>query len=255
MNSRESIVRPSKLKRTLLYIRKFGFLKAIRLVVSLKSNKECSSFRYGSHELYIRNHTSDVQAFEQIFLAEDYDFALTNVSPKLIVDAGANVGYASIYFANKFPGATILAVEPETNNFKLLQRNTRSYPNVQSIQSAIWNEDTYLQVIDKGLGSWAFTVESCSAETPGSFKATSIGTLLKNSKHPEIDILKMDIEGAEKEVFSSNCQHWLGNVKVMIVELHDRIKAGTSDVFYKAIEGHNFSIQEKGENLILSKPQ
>src|SRR5690349_22538922 len=115
MNSRESIVRPSKLKRTLLYIQKFGLLKALRLIVSLKMKKEYSSFQYGSHDLYIRNHTSDVQAFEQIFLAEDYNFALTNVSPRLIVDAGANVGYASIYFANKFPNATILAVEPETN--------------------------------------------------------------------------------------------------------------------------------------------
>lgn len=254
MDARESISRQSKIGRVWMYIRKFGFLKAMRLILSLKSKKEFSTFQYGNHPIYIRNHTSDVQAFEQIFLTEDYDFSLKNISPKLIVDAGANVGYASVYFANKFPDATILAVEPESGNFRMLERNTSNYPNVRSVKSAVWNEDTYLRVIDNGQGSWAFTVESCSADTPGSFKATSISTLLKSTSLQEIDILKMDIEGAEKEVFTSNYESWLGHVKVMIVELHDRIKEGTSDVFYKAIDGHKFSIQEKGENLILSKP-
>jgi len=253
MDSRESITRQSKLSRVWMYIRKFGFFKAIQLVLSLKSKKTHSTYLYGDHNVFIRNHTSDVQAFEQIFLTEDYDFSLNITSPKLIVDAGANVGYASVYFAHKYPEATIIAVEPETNNFNLLKRNTEKYKNVRCIQSAIWNEDTHLRVIDNGQGSWAFTVESCAADVPGSFEATSIGTLLKNSNLPAIDILKMDIEGAEKEVFTSNYQSWLGHVKVMIVELHDRIKAGTSDVFYKAIDGQNFSIREKGENLILSK--
>jgi FkbM family methyltransferase len=147
----------------------------------------------------------------------------------------------------------IVAVEPETQNYKCLCQNTSGYPNIKAVQSAIWNEDTYLRVIDQGLGSWGFTVESCGAHESGAFKATSIGTLLSDSGKTGIDILKMDIEGAEKEVFTTNYQQWLPNVNVMIIELHDRIKAGTSEVFYKAIEGQNFSIQEKGENLILSK--
>jgi FkbM family methyltransferase len=253
MDSRESIIRQSKFQRVLQYIEKFGFFTAMRLVLSLKMGKGQATFKYGKNVLYIRKGTSDVQAFEQIFLLDDYDIKVANVSPRLIVDAGANVGYASLYFANRYPGATIVAVEPESQNYQLLCKNTAGYPNIKAVKSAVWNEDTHLRVVDQGLGSWGFTVESCGPGDPGAFKATSIGTLLSDTGESSIDILKMDIEGAEKEVFTTNYQQWLPNVSVMIVELHDRIKAGTSDVFYKAIEGQNFSIQEKGENLILSK--
>ena len=253
MDSRESIIRQSKFQRVLQYIEKFGFFTAMRLVLSLKMGKGQTTFKYGKNVLYIRKGTSDVQAFEQIFLLDDYDINIQNLSPRLIVDAGANVGYASLYFANKYPEATIVAVEPESQNYKWLCQNTAGYPNIKAVKSAVWNEDTFLRVVDQGLGSWGFTVESCGPNDSGAFKATSIGTLLSDTGKTNIDILKMDIEGAEKEVFTTNYQQWLPNVSVMIVELHDRIKAGTSDVFYKAIEGQNFSIQEKGENLILSK--
>lgn len=251
MDSRELITRKSKVKRTFLYLKKFGFVKGMNLILSLKSGSEQTTFRYGRDRLLIRNKTSDVPTFEQIFLDEDYKIDFGKLNPRLIIDAGANVGYASIYLANKFPTATILAVEPEKNNFELLKKNIQGFPTIKAIQSAIWNEDTYLHVIDNGQGAWGFTVESTKPDTPGAFKATTIGTLLHDSGFAEIDILKMDIEGAEKEVFSSNYQPWLGHVKAMIVELHDRLKEGTSDVFYNAIKGYKFSIQEKGENLIL----
>ncbi len=202
--------------------------------------------------LQLRAQTSDIPTFLQIFKDKDYDI-LMNINPKLIIDGGANVGYASVFFANKFPKAKIIAVEPEESNFQILKENTASYQNIELIKSGIWNKDTYLKVKDIGLGRWGMTVEEVNSKEPGSFKAVTIGQLLKCSGNKEIDILKLDIEGAEKEVFLDTYEEWLSKVNLLIIELHDRIKPGCSETFYSAIRKYHFNQTQKGENIILTK--
>ena len=67
---------------------------------------------------------------------------------------------------------------------------------------------------------------------------------------PYIDILKMDIEGAEKEIFEFGYANWIPKVKVMIVELHDRYKEGCSKAFFKTMGEYEFSSRIRGENII-----
>jgi len=66
----------------------------------------------------------------------------------------------------------------------------------------------------------------------------------------EIDLLKIDIEGAEKELFSTNYESWLPKTKVLYIELHDRYRKGTATSFFKAICQYDFSIFLGRENLI-----
>jgi hypothetical protein len=66
----------------------------------------------------VRLKTSDVKAFEQVIYEKEYEMALSR-PPSVILDAGANIGLASIYFANRYPNAKIIAVEPEKSNFEL----------------------------------------------------------------------------------------------------------------------------------------
>ena len=70
------------------------------------------------HPIVIRPRSTDRFVFEQIFLDSDYELTV-DLSPHFIVDAGANVGFASIYFANRYPGATIIALEPEPKGTRL----------------------------------------------------------------------------------------------------------------------------------------
>src|SRR5262245_14031180 len=70
-------------------------------------------------KLSIRPRTSDRYVFEQIFLDEDYALS-ADLNPRFIVDGGANVGYASIYFAHRYPDAEIVAIEPDAENFQIL---------------------------------------------------------------------------------------------------------------------------------------
>jgi hypothetical protein len=66
-----------------------------------------------------------------------------------------------------------------------------------------------------------------------------------------IDILKIDIEGAEKEIFETNFENWITNTKVIIVETHDRYKKGTSKAIFNTIGKYDFSLELSGENLVL----
>ena len=53
------------------------------------------------------------------------EFALpVKVEPKLIIDAGAYTGLSTLYYATKYPGAKIIAVEAESSNFEVLERHT-----------------------------------------------------------------------------------------------------------------------------------
>ena len=163
---------------------------------------------------------------------------------------GGNVGLAALYFANAYPDAKIVSVEPESNNYNMLVDNTRAYDNIYPIQSGLWNKSTYLKVKNIGLGDWGFVVEECDKEDAETFRALSIADIMTQYQADEIDILKLDIEGAEKEVFTSNYDRWLPKTKILIVELHDRMKAGCSSAFIKAIAQYNFTIHPLGENFI-----
>src|SRR5207245_10256087 len=70
-------------------------------------------------QILLRRHTSDVAAFEQVFIDREYDLPIGDRRPKFIIDGGANVGCASVFFSRKFPQASIWAFEPERSNYDI----------------------------------------------------------------------------------------------------------------------------------------
>lgn len=82
-------------------------------------------------------------------------------------------------------------------------------------------------------------------------KGVTVDDILLTSGHERIDILKLDIEGAEREVFSAPCQSWLSLTDVLIIELHDHIKPGSSEALEHAIHSDNFLRTSRGENVVL----
>jgi FkbM family methyltransferase len=206
-----------------------------------------------SNPICVRMDTTDPYVFQQIFQQYGYQLPKLPFSPSLIVDGGANVGYSSIWFANLFPEAKIIAVEPEGSNLEVLKYNTMPYKHVEILNSGLWNRNTFLNIKDVGLGKWGIMVEETDKPNLTSLMAVTIDSILDNSGFSEIDILKLDIEGAEKELFSSGYEKWLDKVKIIIIELHDRMKKGCSNSFFSAISKYNFAFTMRGENLILIK--
>jgi hypothetical protein len=93
-------------------------------------------------------------------------------------------------------------------------------------------------------------VEEVDASTSGSIPAYSIGSIMEEMNWSTIDLLKLDIEGSEKEVFEKNYESWLPNTKMIIVEVHDHMRKGAAKSVFTATNKYNFSFSMNHENLI-----
>ena len=121
-----------------------------------------------------------------------------------------------------------MAVEAEASNFAVLTRNVRAYPSVLPIHAALWNKDGQISIAAPSSSESPFSkVEFVVNEVEGApVRAVTMRTLMREARIESIDLLKVDIEGAEKEVFES-CD-WMGSVRCLAIELHDRFKPGAS---------------------------
>lgn len=204
--------------------------------------------------VYLRTGTSDSEIFTQIFVENDYEFTFNNFEPKIIIDGGANVGFASVFFANAYPQAKIFAVEPEKSNFQMLAQNTRAYKQVVAINAAIWHTNCDLYIDNKINKKSAIQVNQRQQDTNEKVNGLTIEELMKTySKSDNIDILKLDIEGSEKELFESNCESWLSKVDTIIMEVHDAFKEGCLDAVLEATKKYNFQVIKKVGGTILLK--
>ena len=163
-----------------------------------------------NHPTLLRVPSTDVATYQQIFQSEEYRFEVGR-PPRTIVDAGANVGLASVYFANRYPEARIYAVEPETGNFQLLEKNVAQYPNVVAVHAALWDQDTEISLVDPGLGDSGFITRQSAenVQAPGreshKIRGMTVSSLMAEFDIEHIDILKIDIEGAELEGLCTEC--------------------------------------------------
>jgi FkbM family methyltransferase len=198
--------------------------------------------------ILLRPKTTDLLTFEQVFMRHEYGIKLP-FSPRHIVDAGANIGLATIYFANRFPDARIIALEPEPVNFDLLLRNTQAYSNVQAIRAGLWSRRATLSIENPADDPWAFRV--CEAETPeGGLPAVTVEDLMARLGTEQLDLLKMDIEGSEREVLRASAP-WIDRVNAIVVELHDRLQPGCRDALEAAVASKPFVRHASGEHEVL----
>jgi FkbM family methyltransferase len=206
------------------------------------------------YPVIFRYNSSDIDVFSQVFIADEYNPLTTIRDVKLIVDCGANVGYSAAYFLSKFPEAYVIAVEPDTRNYELLKENLRNYGDrVAIICSAVWSHKVGLKVciICSGEKSeWATTVRECTYDEQADLEALDISTLLNQSNYDDIDILKIDIEGSEKILFSRNFETWVNKVRTYAIELHGE---ESREIFYRALISGSFNFSRSGELTIAQR--
>jgi len=243
------------------YYSKFG-ISGLLSVIQVKLRKSDVLIKVEKDNIkfpfYLRSHTSDIPTYDQVFIDEEYRF-VSKKTPKIIVDAGANIGMATIYFANKYPEAKIIAIEPEKSNFDLLKRNVEPYKNIILLNAALWGTNEDINLVDPGLGNWGFMTQNDNVKLDNAVQvchktiALTVDKLMEKYTLENIDILKIDIEGAELEVFEDTSL-WIEKVNSLIVELHDRMKPGCSRSFYNGTNGFDTEWR-LGENVYLSRKQ
>jgi len=219
--------------RTARYVQALGFVRGGWL--SLREafgDRRLVSVRYRGKRLKMRLNTTDILVLYSVFQRQDYGLGLVP-GPATIIDAGAYTGFSTVYFAEKYPAATILALEPDPSNYALLVDNARAYPNVIPLNMALWHCDCQIGLRDRGTGHWAFFVdpgESGAARPRTEVEAVTLRTLIDRFGVERVDLLKIDVEGAEKEIFE-HAGDWIERVNAIFAELHDRLKPGCSEAF------------------------
>ena len=161
----------------------------------------------------------DFYTLRHVFVDRDCDAPIA-VTPRLIIDGGANIGYASVLFASKYPGAKIIAVEPDGKNCDRFRQNCAAFPNIRLVQGGVWSRHTHLRIRNPSAEPWMFEVEETGDPAPGSIEGFTIEELLAQSGEETIDILKLDIEGSETAVFTASDTGWMDRTRVMSIEVH-----------------------------------
>ena len=236
-----------RIDRTRHYVRRFGLRRAFgeRRRLWTRGGAESLVVVPGiAHPIVVRPGTADASTFEHVFVWNDYDLDYGD-GVRSIVDAGANIGLSAVFFANRFPAATIVAIEPEAANFALLQRNAAPYPNVIPLHAALWSEDTVLSLSnpEDHVDSYRFGAEA-GAQTVAAYGVPSI---LQRFGMERADILKVDIEGGETAVFA-NRPDWVDRVGVFVVELHGEEAERTFEAATAHLQAKRY---RHGENHIV----
>jgi FkbM family methyltransferase len=222
-----------------------GLLLYLRIKLKRTSPLPLPGYR---HPIHLRNSKGDFISFREIFFKKEYALELPPaIKPIVIIDTGANIGLTSVFFANRYPDAKIICIEPDTENFKCVVKNVSGYNNITPLNKALWHTTEMLSLANKGFGDRGFMIEEGNEKTT---EGISLSAIMQQHGLSHIDILKIDIEGSEKEVFSAGYEHWLPKTKCLVIELHDRMKPGCSDSVFAAIANYDFSKSIKGENLV-----
>jgi FkbM family methyltransferase len=156
----------------------------------------------------------------------------------LVVDAGANIGASAPYFIANCPNALVVAIEPAADNFALLTKNVDGL-NVAPICAAVSSTAGRAHVVESKLGHWAYTTEPAGdeAKTADTVPRVTINDIYESHRSKCFPfIVKIDIEGAEKDLFSDNTE-WVYQTPIIIIELHDWLfpKSGGSLPFLRCI--------------------
>lgn len=200
-----------------------------------------------AHPFSIRAIRADMQSFINTFVDPYLEQKPYIQEAQFVIDAGANIGYTAILFANWWPEARIISIEPDLENYELTVRNTEAYPNISVIHGGLWNKATSLK-IEAGQED-GFVVREIDSEqkvvsNENFTQGISVEQVLKRYGASQVDFLKMNIEGSEKEVFSSNYESWLPRTKAMLIELHDGKNAGCSKSVFSTVNRFDFAIAE-----------
>ena len=160
----------------LSYLINCGLRDGLKLFF-LKANKNRDykvKLKTLKYPFFIRGNSSDRLVASQVFYTKDYDIS-TNFKPKVIIDCGANIGLASLYFKSKYPESTVIAIEPEINNFNLLVKNMANYSNFTAVNKGIWSESCHLEIISgEDNLPWSFQVKQIEEQTESSVEAISL---------------------------------------------------------------------------------
>src|SRR5579864_6131894 len=184
----------------------------------------------------LRSGTTDVLVFREIFLEDVYKPAITALALTghglRVLDCGANIGLFPVQCANCFDNPSVACIEPDSGNLETLRANVAGLTvEVQSIRAFVGVRDGHGYLEDCGSGEWGFKLSHTHVPGTKPIPVLTVPSVLRSVGWDQVDLLKMDIEGTEAEVFA-DCLEWIDSVRSIIVEIHPpyTIQRFTNDI-------------------------
>jgi FkbM family methyltransferase len=206
------------------------------------------------HSVSLRLGTSDVSIYDEVVVRGEYDFP-TERPTKTIVDAGANIGITALWYADRYPGAAIIAVEPHADNFGLLVENVRRHPEITPVRAALGPVSGHATLDNPSAQTCSYRyhmVDLAGATAQATVPVLTVADILDRFGMERVDLLKLDIEGAERELFQGDLD-FLDRVDAIAIELHDRLVPGCSRAFFRAVADFRDEVW-RGQTVLVSRP-
>jgi FkbM family methyltransferase len=174
-----------------------------------------------SKRVELRRFAGDIFVLYEVLCDKCYFIPPSMLPPenvRVVVDCGANVGITSLFFAARYRNARIYSIEPDPDNFALLKRNVCQERRIVPICGAIVGYQRKQVYLTTDAPAWGNSIGTSKNKNTVAVKAHTIDEICRENELTHIDLLKVDIEGAEKELFAN--AHFLERVGCCIVELH-----------------------------------
>jgi len=207
----------------------------------------CATHGCCSTSVAIRPNSTDLISLRNFFVWSEYKFLLDiSIHPKIILDVGG-VGMSAIWLSLLYPEAIIYRLEPNPSNFEIGVINALNMPNIRQFNVGLWNKNTLLQmcnmVTDDWGGDWPFKDEhgndnsqqqafftkdkadgECESKAAESINVVLLSDFMHLMSIDRFDIIKMDIESAEQQVFSGDpgIKKIVQETKIFVAETHER---------------------------------
>lgn len=207
------------------------------------------------HPIHYRPRSSDPDVIRQVFGLREYRCAIGLLGVEYILDCGANIGLTSLYLLHHYPAARAVVVEPDAGNMAVCRKNLAPFGDrVTFVQAGVWSASVPL-VVDRGGyrdgREWSIQVRPARAGESPDLTARTVPELLAAGGFPRADIVKMDIEAAEAEVFTGPTD-WVNSVRTLVIELHG---PECERAVAKALSGRLACVGICGELTIYRRPE
>lgn len=197
-----------------------------------------------------RKNSSDGEVFEQVFDRCEYAPLveyLRNVNVRYVIDAGANIGCATLFLKQYFPSAQFICIEPSRDNYTCCKVNCANNHLAVNIENAaLWGESKKLKLSKdfRDGKEWSY----CMKESPsGTIHGINPDEIFRKYNIDVLDVFKIDIEGGEKDLFlAANLDlSWLNKVRSIFIEIHDDVV--DRDLLIRVMSDYNFKYYDLGE--------
>lgn len=243
---------------------KLGFAFLMRHPMALAGQNTVTLPIRGVGPLHMRYRDSDAAVIRQVFSRREYDLkkypqerrlqaayetALAAGQTPLIIDCGANIGIASIWFAKRYPKAQIVAIEPDPGNLNMCRPNVAPFANIRLVEGAIGAEAGAVELASPTGQGYAVRTERTESGSTRIYTIAELRALA--GPNAKLLLVKVDIEGFEADLFSTSTE-WLDDTAALIVEPHDWMLPGkhSSGPLQKAMFNRDFEMLVHRESLV-----